>query len=345
MGDKPKRTRAKKTVAVVAADSLTADQVEVKPVKWLVQPWITRSELSLIVGNPNVGKSTFVAWLLRFAENPVVFPGREESLSSKTIPRWKEAGVKLDRVRVLFDRDYRFPRDGAEIIRRCTEWGCDLIILDPIDSYYSDSISEIDGQAVREFLESLAMVADKTGAAVVGIRHPGKDPRNLLPGSRQWRAVPRTILQLAPHDDEAETYVCSFIRDSNGGGSLPWSYTLEQAHATVPRVFRWGKEVSREADKLTRSSESPTDRLKVVEACQLIYHLFTHGDDPTVQDFIRQCQALGIGERSRVHAQHLLGIRSRPADMGGAWVLIRHNPTWPDWLLQVSKNGNGVSHK
>lgn len=343
MPTKPKKVRAVKKTVEAKVDLLTADQVAIKMVKWLVEPWITRAEVTLVVGAPNVGKSTFVAWLLRCANRPLVFPGREESLSSKTIPRWKEATVKLDRVGIMNDRDYRFPRDGSAVAEKALAWGCDLIVFDPIDSYYSDSIGENDGPGVREYLESLASLADLTGAAVVGIRHPGKDPANLLPGSRQWYAVPRNILALTPHDDERGVYVCSFFKDSNGGGKPPRRYTLQQAHPTVPRVFVWGEQVSEDADKLSRSAETATDRIKVTEACLLLYSLMREGVDPAVTEFVKQCQALGIGERSATHAKRLLGVRSRPMAHGGAWILVRPDGPWPDWLLAAFGGEKGVS--
>ena len=50
-----------------------------------------------------------------------------------------------------------------------------IFILDPIDSYLDEGLSEDRGQHVRPLLEAAAWIAKETGAAVVATRHPGKD--------------------------------------------------------------------------------------------------------------------------------------------------------------------------
>src|SRR5262245_4970845 len=92
-----------------------ASEIGKESVVWLWWPWIPRGMLTLIVGNPSVGKSTFLAGLMAMATGGpsldatgrhkagrvLLLPGYEESFRVMTSPRLEAAKVRMDRVRVL----------------------------------------------------------------------------------------------------------------------------------------------------------------------------------------------------------------------------------------------------
>lgn len=227
-----------------------ASSIPVLKVEWLIQPYLPRGMLSFLVGQPESGKSTAVAWYVKAAKRSIILPGEEENVERLLIPRLLEAGNRLDDVLILDEGDWTMPRARDELIRTAKVWGADLIVADPIDSYRNDSGSEDNGPHIREFLECWAKIAEETHCAVVGVRHPGKDPTNVCPGSRCWRAVPRCIYEMVADPTEEGQGVIRKYKDSLGQQAPARTYTL-QGLPGEPRVFVLGKEVgSREAQAM-----------------------------------------------------------------------------------------------
>lgn len=324
--EEPPQATAKKGNQGRIASSLKAREVA-----WFLKPWIPKGMLSIVAGLPAVGKSTFLAWLLAQATRACVLPGYEEDVEVTTLPRLEANGADLGCIKFLDDKRYTLPRDERALIARLKEWGADILILDPIDSYLDDEMNENDGQAVRKFLESCASVAEKSKAAVVGVRHPGKDRTNVMPGSRQWRAVPRSIVELVNDGGYPAKYLVRHFKDSLGQDTRPREYHLVGERGK-PRRFEFKAEVDRSLDELTKAADGPTGRAKVLEACKLIRHLFDVDEQPAVTDLVNQCRALGIGEHARDEARRLLGVTANPQSSGGKWVMYRTQKEWPAWL-------------
>lgn len=311
-----------------------AAMLTAKDVQWLLSPWIPRGMLSLVAGLPAVGKSTFLAWLISRAGRVVVLPGYEEDVEVTTLPRLVANGADLWQIRFLDDKRYTFPRDKKALVNRCKEWGAQLIVFDPIDSYLDDEMNENTGQDVRAFLESIAEVAKETGAAAVGVRHPGKDRINVMPGSRQWRAVPRSIVELVGDGGTPQRLMIRHFKDSLGQDAKPRQYRLEGERGK-PRRFILDVEVDATLHDLALVASDPTGKRKIMDAAKLIKHLFEQEEKPAVQDLVAQCRLLGIGEHARDEAKRLLNIISTPLESGGKWVMMRPGKEWPKWLLDA----------
>src|SRR5262249_16691579 len=144
-----------------------------------------------------------------------------------------------------------------------------LVILDPIDSYVDEGVHENDSQAVRHCLEAAADLAERTGAAVVGSRHPGKDPTNVCPGGRARRAVRRVIVELVEEEGEEKQRYPRPYKYSCGDPPPPLSFRLVRA-AAGPPVWTQGKAVAPEVADLARVLPDKEERAKVEAATELL---------------------------------------------------------------------------
>ena len=194
-----------------------------------------------------------------------------------------------------------------------------------------DDRNENSAQDVREFLESVQRVASETGVAVAGVRHPGKDRTNVMPGSRNWRAVPRVIVELTSDGATPERFLLRHYKNSLGPMAKARYYSLV-GEGTSPRQFELGEEVCLTVVDLAAASDGPTGRRKLKEACRLLKHMFEEEANPSVQEYVNSCNRLGIGEKARDEAKRILAIWSVPSETRGVWVLKRFQEEWPDWL-------------
>jgi len=323
-----------------------ASKFRVRSIAWFYHPWVPSGLLTLVVGQPCNGKSTFIAGLIAMATGGagiehrignktgrvVLLPGHEEEIEALTLPRLKAAGARLDRVRILDGGHWALVSHKERIAQVVRRDKAILLIGDPIDSYVDEGFSENDGQAVRPTLEAAAWIARQTGAAVVFSRHPGKDPANILPGSRQWRAVPRSILQLTTDGNTPPQFVLSHYKDSLGTRSTPRYYLLERTGDGPPK-FVLTDEIDRSAEEMTKSAGGPTGRWKLFGACRLVRWMFEVDDSPTRVSLGQEGSKIGIGEDTINEAMRLLGVKSLPpAERGTPWRLARTQPEWPAWL-------------
>jgi hypothetical protein len=287
---------------------------------WFLEPWILQGAFSLVVGDPTSGKSTFGAWLMARARRPVLLPGAEEDVEVMTLPRMEAHGVNLAELLVLDDADYTMPTRKNQLAELLARHRADLLWIDPIDSYVGDT-EENNGMAVRATLEAFAWLARFTSCAVVATRHPGKAPGNVLPGSRQWRAVPRVVLELVVDPGPPQRRLIRPNRDSTGRDAPPTLYSLEGEKGR-PRIWTWGEPIDATEVEVIRAVPDTVDRWKIDQACELLRALLAGGEMDSRAVYQRADQEK-INDRMVRRAMQRLGVQVRRDDYG-----VNHRSYW-----------------
>lgn len=281
-------------------------------VEWLLPGLIPADALTFVVGTPGAGKSTFGAWLCAQARRPAVLPGHEESVGCALLPRLVAADVRLERCLILDGRDWTMPDHRAGLVAVLRHHVADLLWVDPVDSYVGE-INENDGPTVRVALEALARVAADVPCAVVAARHPGKAAGNLCPGSRQWRAVPRQIVELSVDEGPPERRFLRLAKPYASGPKPPHEYTLEGECDDVRR-FRLGPEVP-QADLDLVGVYDPVERRRIDEAMDLVRALLSEAEQESSYVY-------SVAERERLSdrvmrlAARRLGVKVRREGVG-----------------------------
>lgn len=313
LASRRKNGRPTKLAAELPDIGCWASELREGRVEWLCQPWIPRGALTVVTGQPNAGKSTFGAYLMGMAARSVVLPGAEEQFEINALPRLKANRADPRNVLLLRDTAYTFPAHKERVARAVEKVGAQLVWIDPLDNYLGD-VSENDGQEVRAFLESLAWIGHQTGAAVVGVRHPGKLVANLLPGSRCWRAVPRMVLRLLYEPGPPEKRVCEPYKNSMGGDARPRYYDLigEEGKA---KAFVWldGADVA-SVDSMLNVTDK-IERWKVDQAEELLGHLLAEGEMESTEVY-KAGDAERIDSRLMRRAAERIGVVIRREGFG-----------------------------
>ncbi len=167
-------------------------------VRWLWPGRIPLGKLTLLAGDPGLGKSFLtldiaarvtrgVAWpddaQARAPQGSVVLLNAEDGLEDTVCPRLERAGAKLDHVMALAGaqsaaggplRGLSLHRD-LELLRGVLKVmpDCRLVVIDPISAY----LGHIDGNSntqVRSLLLPLSQLAAERNVAVVAVTHLNK---------------------------------------------------------------------------------------------------------------------------------------------------------------------------
>lgn len=312
-----------------------ASTVRPRRLRWLWQRRIPVGGLTLLAGREGLGKSTVAVDLTAQVTRgqldgehhgrprTVVYVASEDSREYVIVPRLLAAGADLDRVIFLDARDpdgmadrVVLPLDTRRLADVVRAHDVSLVVLDAATSVID---SRLDGNAdrqMRQGLEAIGQMADRTGCAVLGIVHFGKradgDTGRLILGSIAWSQVARSVLAVAATDDG--DLVLSATKANLAPGDTP-SMTCrvvealidtEEGPAAVGQI-KWGGETEQHArDLLGVSDEDREDNDDAAD--WLLAYLTNEGGSAKAADIFTAARAQHIAERTLKRARK----RARP---------------------------------
>lgn len=174
-----------------------AENVTVSHPVFLWDGWLVRGGLHLLIGRQGFGKSTFAAFVASRVNIGLPLPGDDgphrlgvvamlslEEPDDRLVARMVAAGADLERVLILGDvadvdddgrsylRPWRLPVDCGVLEDFIAEHHVDLVTIDGLG--YSVGGDSHNYANVGAALSALAGVAERTGAAIIGLTHPPK---------------------------------------------------------------------------------------------------------------------------------------------------------------------------
>ncbi|GAB2328456.1 AAA family ATPase [Streptomyces variabilis] len=354
------------TDSVLAPRSLKltpASAIAPEPVVWAWEPQpgegrLPAGALTLAAGREGTGKSSFGIWVaarLSRGELPGTFYGHpktvfyaavEDSWSRTLVPRLIAAGADLDRVfRVDAEDTLRgetmisLPMDVSLIEEAIAEYDVAALIVDPLMSTLGSSTDAHRTQDVRQALEPLVRMAERTKALTLGIAHFNKgsstDASQLISGSGAFKDLARAVLAFA-RDRETDEQVMTQTKNSLGRLDLPslayriegFDVPTEKGTANVGRLVFTGVSERTVEDTLA----APVDRDDVSERDEavawLVGYLTDNGGEAPAGDVIKAAEKDGIAKRTLQRARGKAGVRSEPSGFG-------KNKKWT-WVLSVT---------
>ena len=320
-------------------------------IQWLWPRCLARGKLSLLDGNPEMGKSLItvdlVARLSRGGPmpdgSPLPRPGTSLILSDEdeaedTIrPRLEAAGADLSRV--VFPRfdggPPRFPDDTARLEDLIWEHAVELVVIDPLTAFLSASVAFHSDPSIRRVMSPFKQLAARTGAAVEMLRHLSKRGadraihRGL--GSMGIVAACRTALLAAEHPTEQDLRILAPFKGNICARPPTLGYRIVQTAAGQPLV-EWAGPVEVTADEAAHkprpTAVRPRDR-----AIDWLKRELAAGPRKTAELYATAAE-IGIPERTLDRAKAELPAHShRTWDHGenrGEWYWYDRDAPWPD---------------
>lgn len=208
------------------------DAVAPERIVWLWEGRIPLGKVTLMDGDPGLGKSTITldnaarttrGWSMPdgtagIGPAGVVILTAEDGLADTVVPRLTAHGADLSRVvsRTLITDDAgpddpgrmpSIPHDLDTLKADIEAVGAALVVIDPLMAYLGGDVNSYRDQDVRRALAPLAAMAEATGAAIVVVRHLNKSTGAAAihrgGGSIGIAGAARSVLMVAP-DPEAE---------------------------------------------------------------------------------------------------------------------------------------------
>jgi AAA domain len=205
-----------------------ASTVEPEIVRWAWQDRVPLGALTIIAGQPGLGKSTATIYIgaqisrgtlegsLYGQPASVLYVTLEDHLASVVRPRLEAAGADLESVQLIgvkvdeHDGLITLPGDLEEIEEGARRLGARLLVVDPIVATLDGSVDSHRDQSVRRALAPLAQFAERMDLAVLGVMHmskaQGTELLNRVAGSVAFGGAPRSVFAFArdPEDPDGE---------------------------------------------------------------------------------------------------------------------------------------------
>ena len=195
---------------------VTLHGIDPKETDWLCHPVIPLGYLTMIQGDPGVGKSTVGlsiaasvsrgAPIMGFGEcepGNVLVVSLEDSIAEVIVPRLIAAEADLARIRAYRGDDLVL--DVEQLEDEIGRWDARFVLLDPVIALVGAARDINKANETREFMKQLAGVAERTHSAICLIHHMNKATggRALYRsvGSIDFVAAVRSVL-MAGHDPD-----------------------------------------------------------------------------------------------------------------------------------------------
>lgn len=322
--------------------------IEIRPINWLWPDRIACGKLTILAGDPGLGKSQIAAYVAarvttggQWLENEgyaplgdVIILSAEDDVADTIKPRLLAAGADINHCYVL--EAVKIEKKGKKTVRAFNlaediekleqilghKSNVRLVIIDPISAYLG-KIDSHNNADLRAILTPLAQVAAKHNTAILAITHFNKsnanEPLSRVIGSIGLVAAARAAYVIVKDPKDPAIRYFLPIKNNIGNDSQGFAYSivtffLDDSITTSQVSWRSG---TVDAKAILNTSEEPRAS-SVTEACELLKELLKNGP-LAASEIMGQAEAVGFSKAAMQRAKQRLKVKHRKLGMKEGW--------------------------
>ena len=327
-----------------------------KPLRWLWRNRFPAGKLSLIVGDPDKGKSLITLDIAARITTGRPFPdgapcergsviilSAEDDAEDTIRPRLDAAGADASRVHWL-EAVRVVQRDGKQGERGFSlesdidalddaimqEPDVRLIVIDPISAYLGTVESHKNAE-VRGLLAPLKGFTARTGVTVLGVTHFRKSSGPAIHRSIDsiaFAAAARAVWGVAEDPEDTDKRVMVRVKGNLSRNVGGLAYRIEESPSGIPHIAWEQGAVALRADDVLGGLDSREDSSERHEAAEWLKG-FLAGGPKLVREVKKQAAQAGFSWVTVRRAQVTLGICKRKSGFQGSWEWSLPQPRQP----------------
>lgn len=316
---------------------VTLSSVKARKVQWLWEPYIPFGMITILEGDPGLGKSFLSMFLASeissgghlpdggdLDQGNVLYISAEDDPSYTTRPRIDAMGGDPERIRVLNGR-LAFDDGGLKLLRAELDQNePELIIIDPWVSFIPPDTRVKDSNSIRALIDKVESVAKDYDCAIVLIRHLTKMKQdNALyqgGGTVDMIAAARSAIRIGQHPDNPDHRVMAHLKHNVGPKGASWVYMMQipTEDGGVPRLeFIGEEEIS--VNELNAAVGKTNARPK--DAAEEFLKRELRNGPRKAKEMLALAEQVGISKRTLDRARTRMGVHAEQKSGHWKWSL------------------------
>ena len=335
--------------------------IQPENIEWLWPGKIAKGKLTIISGDPGLGKSLLTTniaacvsrgdlWPIENSHSPlgdVLLLSAEDDAADTIRPRLDDAKADCSRIHILksieeldgsgekVQSTFSFKRDIITLEETLIGMPqCQLIIIDPVSAYL-DGTDGNSNSDIRGLLAPLSELAGKYKVAVLLVSHLNK-------GGNGGSAIYRTMGSLAFTAAVRAAYIVT--KDANSPERRLWmpvknniskdysglAYTVVEADNGTA-LLKWEPNVvAMTADEALMPTKSNDEKTQLDWAIDFLKDLLQEGSIDTKKVF-SEARILRISDKTLLRAREKMGIKTRKKGFNDGW----------EWYFPMNEEAEG----
>jgi putative DNA primase/helicase len=303
---------------------------EMRPVEWLIEPFLPVGKLTDVAGQMGQGKSLLTElWAKDITtgteSGSVLMYAAEDDAADTIRPRLEAAGADCNRVYIIDDDSIE-----AELIDAyCDEiQDVRLVTVDPLTGFFPKGVDAWNTPQVRRFLRPLIDLAQRRRFALLGVQHVNRrtdsDPLARIADAQGIPQVARSVLVWGPDPEDpdgdgGDRKVLATAKNNLMKGRPAASFRIEGVRIAedifAPRLVHLGESTA-EAGDLVSDQEA---RSQTQDAVNWLADLLSDGA-VAVEEAKKAASDAGITPKCLRSARERIATHSRPGGNHGPYV-------------------------
>ncbi len=335
---------ARQNPEINEVEMICMNEIKMEKINWLWPDRIACGKLTVIAGNPGLGKSQVTASLAAIVskgmgwpdteapaqQGDVIFLSAEDDASDTIKPRLLAAGAEISRCHILTAikeegkvRSFVLTQDIDRLAIAIKRTHARVVIIDPISAYLGGTDSHRDAD-MRGLLAPLAAMAAKYNVAIVLIAHFNKsdkqEPTARVNGSIGLIAAARAGYAVIKDKNNPEIRYFLPIKNNIGNDTEGLSFQIEgrtlEGGIETSRV-RWSADLF-DAHKILHPEpeEQPT---ATNGAADFLREILSKEPMPA-NDVLAEAKGAGHSEAAVQRAAGKINVRRKKGGMTGGWM-------------------------
>lgn len=315
-----------------------ASNINIRPIEWLWPKRLAKGKISIIAGEPGLGKSQVTAYLAsnitqgadfpdgeKCSRGNVIFLSAEDDPEDTIVPRLIAAGADCSKIHIIeavkaivnnkeIISQFSLANDLNALEEKIKEVGeISAIFIDPISSYLGNKIDEHKNAAVRSMLTPLSKLAEKYKVAIICVTHLNKCENqkaiNRVVGSIGFIAAARSAFAITRDGVDDTKRVFLPIKNNIGNDTTGLSFHIHEKtinNSINTSMIVWTNEIVKE--KIDAIINTNQDQISAIEEAINFLNLLLSGGPMPATEIFNLAEQEEISNKTLRRAKQKLSI-------------------------------------